>query len=127
MEQSDPKPSTLDTLISTTKIEAENEAGLEKYEDLRIKSAEEYKAIDSQLFKYLKESLPLTAVLPRPPTLGEYQFLIKNGGNNLKELFEDNWNTATLNYSAAVEAFTTLSDHLESSDVKEEDSAQLPG
>lgn len=120
MAEETPQQHTLDTLLIATKKEADEESGLDRFEDLKITDAETYRALDSDTFKFLKEQLPLTAALPKPPVLGEYQFLLSAGGHNLKDLFEDNWNTASLAYAASAEAFTSLSEYLEGEDIDKE-------
>lgn len=110
MDLAEQEQSTLDTLIKNTEKEAEDSSGLTRYEDLLVRSPTGYKSLPLQSLNHLREQLPLYAALPKPPTLGEFNFLLGKKGNDLRELFEDNWKASTLSYAACAEVFTALAE-----------------
>ena len=110
MEQAEQDKTTLDALIKNTEKEAEDSSGLTRCEDLLVRSPTDYKQLPLQSLNHLKEQLPLCAALPRPPTLGEFNFLLGKKGNDLRELFEDDWKASTLTHAACAEVFTVLAE-----------------
>lgn len=108
-EQEEQK-SILTDLAKLATTEAHQEAGLEKYESLLVKNANDYHELSPAAFRHLRTKLPLTEHLPKPPSLHEYSFLLSRRNQIVTEQFQDHWTAATLAYSAAAENFTQLAD-----------------
>lgn len=120
----DNKSGLLDTLLKTTQGEADTASGLSKYHSLLVKSPAEYKALDPQTFRYLKDQLPLLQGLPSAPKLAEYNFLLSKAASPLRELFEDTWNAASLAYAAAAETFLTTAQLADTPELKDSEEYQ---
>ena len=116
-----PANDLLQQLATAETLTQHNNSGLDEFEGLHIESATDYIALKTSAHKTLKEELKLATALPGPPSLGELQFLIKHGASDIKELFEDTWNSATLAYAAAAQVCVDLSRLLEAGDIPEDD------
>ena len=98
----------LTELLKSEKQSHQEKSGLLEYTGLLIEEPRQYQALPPDLYKSLTQELKIHASLPRAPTLGEYSFLLSKKGSEIKELFEDVWATASLNYSAACEVYVQL-------------------
>jgi len=63
-------------LASLSTQEADREAGIQKYESLLIKTADDYLELSIENFRHIKAKLPLAERLPKAPSLHEYSFLL---------------------------------------------------
>lgn len=103
----------LSELAALTTREAEDEAGLLRYEDLRVKSPSDYQELSVENFRHLRAKLPLAEHLPKAPALHEYSFLLNNRSQIVTDQFHDSWSAGTLAYSAAAENFLAVTDLIE--------------
>ena len=117
-EQKHTQPTVLQTLTNTATADANEFNGLNAYEGLAVSTASDYKALEPAIFKFLKENLALAAHLPKPPTLGEYAFLLTRKATLVTELFNDTWNSASLNYAANAEVYAFLAELVEAGTVE---------
>ena len=85
-------------------------SGLDRFTGLRVAKASDYPSLSAKAFRDLKEELKLFDDLPKAPTLAGANFLIRKGGPELRELFEDNWSACTLAYAAAAELYTVIAE-----------------
>lgn len=97
------------TALLQSEAESQNtKSGLDEYTGLLVQAPEQYPTLPPSVYRALTQELKLFPSLPRAPTLGEYSFLLKKSGSEVKELFEDHWATSTLTYSAAAELYVQL-------------------
>ena len=98
-------------LIALTVQQSEENTGVDRYSDLRIKEAKDFRPIPTEVFTFLKDQYPLFSTLPKPPSIGTSESLTKRMSHrDLRDLFADNWTSANLNYSVAAEVFQAAAD-----------------
>ena len=69
----------------------------------------------------MKDEFVIYKDLPRAPTLGSLGFLIKKGAADLREQFEDHWQTSCLSYAAAAAIYVRVAELLEEKKIDEDD------
>ncbi|GAB5360391.1 hypothetical protein AAMO2058_000623800 [Amorphochlora amoebiformis] len=99
----------LDELLNVVQTEVDEKLGNKELRSLRIPTAEDFRTLDPEQFKLLKEKLLLYSTLPKAPTTGAYEVLASRlRPKAFKEQFEDTWTTANLTYAAVASLFAQI-------------------